>query len=129
MVKTKNKKPAKKSSGKASLPPIKVASVSGSKPRSKGEIYRTLAEQTGATRQQVVRMFDVMQAMIAKDLGKGGPEVFNVPGMMRVLVQRKPATKAREGLNPFTGEKMMFKAKPARNVVKVRALKGLKTLV
>ena len=129
MVKTKNKKPAKKSSGKASLPPIQVASVSGSKPRSKGEIYPTLAEQTGATRQQVVRMFDVMQAMIAKDLGKGGPEVFNVPGMMRVLVQRKPATKAREALNPFTGEKMMFKAKPARNVVKVRALKGLKTLV
>lgn len=129
MVKTKNKKPAKKSSAKPGLPAIKITSASGSKPRTKGEIYRTLAEQTGVSRQQVVRMFDVMQAMIAKDLGKGGPEVFNVPGMMRVLVQRKPATKAREGTNPFTGEKMMFKAKPARNVVKVRPLKGLKTLV
>jgi len=48
---------------------------------------------------------------------------------MKVKVVRKPATKARKGVNPFTGEEMMFKAKPARNVVKVLALKGLKEMV
>ena len=67
--------------------------------------------------------------MIKKDLGKRGPGTFTVPGLMKIKVVRKPATKARKGTNPFTGEEMMFKAKPARNVVKVQALKGLKDMV
>jgi nucleoid DNA-binding protein len=48
---------------------------------------------------------------------------------MKIRVKRKPATKARRGTNPFTGEEMMFKAKPARNVVKVTPLKALKDMV
>ena len=48
---------------------------------------------------------------------------------MKIKVVRKPATKARKGVNPFTGEPMTFKAKPARNVVKVLALKALKDMV
>jgi nucleoid DNA-binding protein len=48
---------------------------------------------------------------------------------MKITVKRKPATKARKGINPFTGEEMMFKAKPARNVIKVRPLKKLKEMV
>jgi nucleoid DNA-binding protein len=48
---------------------------------------------------------------------------------MKIRLKKKPATKARKGINPFTGEEMMFKAKPARNVVKVQALKGLKDMV
>ena len=48
---------------------------------------------------------------------------------MKIKVVRKAATKARRGINPFTKEEMMFKAKPARNVVKVLALKGLKEMV
>jgi nucleoid DNA-binding protein len=52
-----------------------------------------------------------------------------VPGLMKLVVQRKPATKARKGINPFTGEETMFKAKPARNVVKIRPLKNLKDMV
>ena len=122
--KKSSKKVAKKA--KAAMPAPKIASAS--KVRSKGEVYRTLAEQSGVTRAQVARMFDVMSAMIEKDL-KSGPKVFNVPGMMKITVTHKPATKARKGTNPFTGEEMMFKAKPARKVVKVRPLKGLKELV
>jgi nucleoid DNA-binding protein len=67
--------------------------------------------------------------VLAADLGKRGPGICNIPGLAKVVVQRKPATKARKGINPFTGEEMMFKAKPARNVVKVRALKNLKAMV
>ena len=67
--------------------------------------------------------------MIEKDLKKNACGAFNVPGMMKVSVQRKPATKARKGVNPFAKEEMVFKAKPARNVVKVRPLKGLKDRV
>jgi nucleoid DNA-binding protein len=48
---------------------------------------------------------------------------------MKIKVVRKPATKSRKGINPFTGEAMIFKAKPARNVVKVLALKALKDMV
>jgi hypothetical protein len=48
---------------------------------------------------------------------------------MKLVVQRKPATKARRGINPFTGEETIFKAKPARNVVKIRPLKNLKDMV
>ena len=48
---------------------------------------------------------------------------------MKLTVVRKPATKARKGINPFTGEEATFKAKPARNVVKVRPLKNLKDMV
>ena len=47
---------------------------------------------------------------------------------MKLKVVRKPATKARKGSNPFTGEETMFKAKPARNLVKVRPLKKVKEM-
>ena len=52
-----------------------------------------------------------------------------LPGLMKITVVRKPAPKARKGINPFTKEETMFKAKPARNVVKVRPLKALKDMV
>jgi nucleoid DNA-binding protein len=55
--------------------------------------------------------------------------MFTVPGLLKMRVVKKPATKARKGVNPFTGEEMMFKAKPASKVVKVAALKGLKDMV
>jgi len=106
------------------------AAVSGAgKPRTKGEIYRELSDKTGLSRKQVVQVFDEMSSLIRRDLGRKGPGVFTVPGLLKVRVVRKPATKARKGVNPFTGQEMMFKAKPARNVVKATALKALKDMV
>ena len=64
-----------------------------------------------------------------RNVGKKGPGVFAVPGLMKITVQHKPATKPRKGINPFTGQEMMFKAKPARNVVRIRPLKSLKDMV
>jgi len=107
----------------------KKAAAKATKPRTKSEIYRELSESCDLTRKQVVAVFEGMAGIIKKDLGKRGPGVFTVPGLMKVKVVRKPATKARKGTNPFTGEEMMFKAKPARNVVKVLALKALKDMV
>jgi nucleoid DNA-binding protein len=100
-----------------------------SKPRSRGEIFSMIAEQTELSRKQVASVFESMGAILAADLGKSGPGVCNVAGLMKVTVVRKPATKARKGINPFTKEEVMFKAKPARNVVKVRPLKSLKAMV
>lgn len=83
----------------------------------------------GITKKEAGQVFEVMGQMIQADLKKNAVGAFTVPGMMKVTVQRKPATKARKGINPFTGEPTVFKAKPARNVVKVRPMKGLKDLV
>ena len=75
-------------------------------------------------------MFDSLNAQIKKNLGgRGAPGLFTVPGLLKMRVVKKPARKARKGVNPFTGEEMMFKAKPATKVVKVTALKGLKDMV
>ena len=124
-------KRAKKGAGKkAAAAPKKAAKINpASKPRSKGEIYNVIAGQTDLSRKQVVSVFDALSGVLAADLGKRGPGICNIPGLAKVVVQRKPATKARKGINPFTGQETMFKAKPARNVVKVRALKNLKQMV
>jgi nucleoid DNA-binding protein len=107
----------------------KTAKKAAGKPRTKSEVYAALAEANEMSRKDVAVFFDSMTNLMRKELGKRGPGVFNVPGLMKVRVVRKPATKARRGINPFTGEETMFKAKPARNVVKVSALKGLKEMV
>lgn len=101
--------------------------MANGKPSTKTEIFSNLAEETGLKKKDIAAVFDSLAGMMQKDLKKVG--VFNVPGLMKVKVVHKPAVPEREGVNPFTGEKMMFKAKPARNTVKVTALKGLKEMV
>ena len=99
------------------------------KPRTKAEIFRLISESTELTKAQVASVFECMGEIIEKDLKKGGPGAVNLAGMMKVTVQRKPAVPRRKGINPFTGEEQWFKAKPARNVVKIRPLKSLKDRV
>jgi len=99
------------------------------KPMSKSEIVSGIAETTGLSKKQVGSVFEAMTGQIKKSLGRSGPGVYTVPGLMKLVVIRKPATKAHMGVNRFTGEEVMFKAKPARNVVKVRPLKNLKEMV
>lgn len=106
----------------------KAAKATG-KPRSKGDIYKGLADSSGLSRKQVVAIFDGLAGMIKADLGARGPGIFNVPGLLKLKRIIKPATKARKGINPFTGEETMFKAKPARKVVKAQPLKALKEMV
>jgi len=108
--------------------PARITGARG-KARTKSEIFGILAEHNEISKKQVAGVFDTLGDLIAADLKKGNAGVVNVGGLMKVLVQRKPATKARKGTNPFTGEPCIFKAKPARNVVKVRPLKALKDKV
>ena len=106
-----------------------MAQANTTKPRTKSEIYNALAEETGLTKKDVGAVFEAMAGLIKKDLSKKGPGVFNVAGLLKLKVVRKPATKEREGINPFTQEPTIFKAKPARNVVKALPLKALKDMV
>jgi nucleoid DNA-binding protein len=99
------------------------------KAATKGEVYTKLAGKTGLTKKQVSNVFDALTEMIGNELGKKGPGIFQVPGLLKLKVIRKPATKAKTGINPFTKEPMMYKAKPARNVVKALPLKSLKEMV
>jgi len=100
-----------------------------SKPPTKSEIYAKIVEDTGLTRKDVAAVFESLNGQIKKNLGGRGPGLFSIPGLLKMRVVKKPARKARKGVNPFTGEEMMFKAKPATKVVKVSPLKGLKDMV
>ena len=95
----------------------------------KSEVVSGIADKTGLTKKQVNSVFEAMAGQIKKSLGRSGPGAYMIPGLMKVTVVRKPAVKARKGINPFTKEETMFKAKPARNVVKIRPLKNLKDMV
>lgn len=107
----------------------KTAAKTSAKAMSKSEIVSGIADATGLTKKQVSSVFEAMAGQVKKSLGRSGPGAYTVPGLMKLTVQRKPATKARKGVNPFTGEETIFKAKPARNVVKIRPLKNLKDMV
>ena len=95
----------------------------------KSEILVSIAEDTELSRKQVASVFDGLAGLIHQGVGKKGPGIFVVPGLMKIVVINKPATKARKGINPFTKQEQMFKAKPARKVIKVRPLKALKDMV
>jgi len=95
----------------------------------KAQIIAELAEKTGLSKKQVAGVFDALNDTIKKNLGNRGPGLFVIPGLVKLTVRKRPATKEREGINPFTKEKIIIKAKPARKVVKASALKALKDLV
>ena len=103
----------------------KAAQTTGKAP-SKSEILISAAEQAGISRKQAAAVLESFTEQIKRNVGKKGPGMFTVPGLMKITVVNKPATKARKGINPFTKEEVMFKAKPARRVIKVRPLKSLK---
>ena len=99
------------------------------RPVSKSAMFQSLAEATGLSRKQIATVFDELTNLIKRDVGKKGPGVFALPGLLKIKRVNKPATKARQGRNPATGEPMMIKAKPARTVVRAQPLKGLKEMV
>jgi len=107
----------------------KPAKSAAPKPPTKTEILRTISDETGLTRRDVDAVFESLRGLIKKNLGRRGPGVFTLPGLVKVKVVTKPATKSRKGINPFTGEEIMIKAKPARKAVKVLALKALKDMI
>jgi nucleoid DNA-binding protein len=93
----------------------------------KSEILATISKETELSKKQVGAVFDSLSGAIKKSLRSHG--LFTFPGLLKMKVVKKPATKAREGINPFNGEKMMFKAKPASKKVRIAALKTLKEMV
>ncbi len=99
------------------------------KAASKTAVFQALAEKTGRSRKEIAGVFDALNDYIKSQLGKKGPGVFTIPGLLKIKRVEKKATPAREGKNPRTGEPMTIAAKPKRTVVKALALKNLKEMV
>jgi nucleoid DNA-binding protein len=87
-----------------------------------------ISDETELTKRDVAAVFDSLSRIIHGHIKKGAAGVCTIPGLMKVKTVRKPATKARKGINPFTGEETVFKAKPARTIVKVTPLKAMKDM-
>lgn len=128
VVKAAAPKAVAKAAVKEAVPVAKIVKNTD-KPRTKSDILNILSESTGLSKKEIGIVFSNLGELISFDIGKKGCGSISIPGLMKIVRHKKPATKARKGVNPFTGEEMTFKAKPARNVVKVRALKALKEMV
>lgn len=123
-AKKKTKKKATKK--KAAAPAVKIKSIKT--PLTKTQLFTTIAENTEMKKKEVAAIFDELALIINGHVKRNGAGVFTLPGLLKIKVVRKPATKSRKGINPFTGEPTIFKAKPARNVIKCQPLKALKEM-
>jgi nucleoid DNA-binding protein len=106
-----------------------MAQNKAAKPATKSAMIQSLADASQLTRKQVTGLFDALSEYIKAQLGKKGPGVVNMVGLLKIKRVMKPAAAERQGRNPATGEPMTFKAKPARTVVKSQPLKTLKDFV
>jgi nucleoid DNA-binding protein len=113
----KSKKAARKPAARKSAP--KMGAVK--QVMSKSALVAHLSGTTG-----VRAVIAALEATIHASLSKRGPRTFVLPGLLKITVSDVPAKKARKGINPFTGEETVFKAKPATVRVKVRPMKRLK---
>ena len=95
---------------------------------SKTQILDQIATDTGLARKQVASVLDSLGDIIGGHIDKRGVGEFVLPGLLKITTIKKPAVKARKGINPFTKEEVMFKAKPASTAIKVRPLKALKDM-
>ena len=102
--------------------------ATSAKPATKSEILSNIAAATELSRKQVASVFEALSGQIQAAVGKKGPGIFALPGLLKIMVIHKPATPQRKGINPFTKQEQVFAAKPARRVIKVRPLKALKDM-
>ncbi|MCB1853299.1 MAG: HU family DNA-binding protein [Pseudomonadales bacterium] len=127
----KKKAPAKKAPAKKKVAAKKAAPAPRKAPAiteklTKSQIVASVADSTGLTKRQVSAVMDETHTLIERSIKKRGVGEFTIPGILKITTVKKPARKARKGINPFTGEETVFKAKPASIAVKIRPLKKLK---
>ncbi len=125
------KKPAAKAAPAKKAPVVKAAPAvvkAIAERQNKTQILAQISEATELSKKQVQAVLDELTNVIEGHIKKKGVGEFVLPGLLKIITVKKPATKARKGINPFSGEEVMFKAKPASTSVKVRPLKKLKEM-
>jgi nucleoid DNA-binding protein len=125
--KTSAKKATKKAPAKKAVSARKITAVK--KPMTKSAIINELTQNTQLNKKQVASVLDEIAILIERHIKKRAPGQFTLPGLLKIEVKKRPATKKREGRNPRTGEKMIIKAKPAHKVVRIKPLKGVKDMI
>ena len=122
------KKAVKRAAKKAAAPVKNIKAIKDA--YTKTQLFARIAEDTGLARKDIAKVFASLNDVIEGHVKSRGAGEFKVPGLMKIKVNKKPATKARKNVpNPFRpGEMMDVKAKPARKVVKVLPLKALKDM-
>ncbi len=128
-VVAKKAAPKKAVAKKVAAPKVAAKPAGPVKSRyNKSQIVQEIADFTTVARKEVGKVLEHLEDIIARHLSPKGPGEFVLPGILKINAVKKPAKKARKGVNPFTGEEVMFKAKPASTAVKVRPLKKLKEM-
>lgn len=122
----KKKVVAKKAPAKKAAAPVKKPAPALKEKMTKTQVLASIAESTGLSKKQVGDVMTELETLIERSVKKRAVGEFTLPGLMKITTVKKPAVKARKGINPFTGEETMFKAKPASVAVKVRPLKKMK---
>lgn len=97
-------------------------------PYTKARLFAAISEDTGLSKKEVAAVFQSLSDLMHRHLKKRAAGTFTLPGLAKFSVAVKKATKAREWKDPRTGEVRMVAPKPARRVVRIRALKGLKEM-
>ena len=120
-AKAKKRAVKKKVVQKASGPAIKDR-------YSKSDILNSIADSTELARKDVNAVLGALEDLVSRHIAPRGCGEFVLPGLLKIVTVKKPARKARKGINPFTGEETMFKAKPASIAVKIRPLKKVKEM-
>ena len=110
----------------AAAPKAKTTAIQSK--MTKSQMLTEIAENTQVSKKDVAAVLDELDLIIERHIKKRACGEFILPGLLKIVTVKKPAVKARKGVNPFTGEEMMFKAKKATTVVKVRPLKKLKEM-
>lgn len=106
----------------------KKTTAAAKKPMTKSQLLTALHDANAElSKKQVKEVLESLSSIGYKQLKRVG--VFTMPGFAKFTVVKKKATKARKGINPFTGEPTIFKAKPATKVVKARPIKACKDAV
>lgn len=111
----------------ASMSPVRLPSFKET--ASKSTMIKAITDATCIGKKDVVAVLECLTEVIEKHVKPGGAGTFVMPGLMKITVVKKPARPARKGINPFTGEEIMIKARPAYKAVKIKPLKKLKEMV
>lgn len=130
MAVKKSKTKRKAGNGKSTASKLSAKKMPNFKdPLTKSGMIKTIAEVSTVNKRDVVNVLECLTQVIESHVKSRGPGTFVMPGLMKIVVVKKPARAARKGINPFTGEEIMIKARPAYKTVKIKALKKLKAMV
>ncbi len=123
------KSPAKKATKNTKTAKKAYKPTTTTKVRTRSQVIADLACASDVKKGVVKEIFENLTTMIGSDLSSRGPGTFSFMGLLKLKTVKKPATKERTGVNPFTGATQVFKAKPASKKVRARSTKTLNSLV